>query len=245
MYMLAPFLIILIISILIARKLAQPFMNLAQSVNRVADGEVVSIPNNQDHWNWEADMLTQSARIAIKAVQENNERLVETASTDSLTKIPNRSKLNPIMESLTDGDQTFSLVVIDIDLFKVVNDNFGHQEGDEVLKFLANMLKISARKGDFYFRYGGEEFVLLLPQTISKEAYQIAENLRRRVGATDSPIGSPITISLGIAEYPKHSKDLEELFSMADKALYESKLKGRNRTTVWNEKKSTIEQNNQ
>ncbi|WP_158217596.1 sensor domain-containing diguanylate cyclase [Lottiidibacillus patelloidae] len=243
LYMLAPFLIILMISILIARKLAAPFKNLAEIVNRVAEGKSVTIPDDQTHWNWEAEMLTKSARIAIKAVQENNERLMATATTDALTNIPNRSKLNTIMENLADINQVFSIVVIDIDRFKDVNDTYGHQKGDEVLKFLANMLKTASRKEDFYFRYGGEEFVLLLPQTKSKEAFLVAEKIRLKVEKTDSPVGSPITISLGIAEFPKNSGKLEELFSKADKALYESKLNGRNRTTIWNDKKSHSKNN--
>lgn len=89
------------------------------------------------------------------------------------------------------------------------------------------------RKKDIFFRYGGEEFILLLPDTKALDAYDVAEKIRTTIENSISPVGKPITISLGIAEFPLHSNSLKDLFLFADKALYESKSEGRNLTTIW------------
>ncbi|RBW69678.1 sensor domain-containing diguanylate cyclase [Bacillus taeanensis] len=233
LYILPPFFILLVISIYLARKLAEPFINLAEHVNQLASGQVVSVPIIQSHWNREADILSKSAAIAIEAVQKNNYKLIHAATTDPLTELPNRRKLNETMESWRSEGIVFSIIAFDIDRFKLVNDTYGHQEGDKVLKYLADTIQSMVRKTDLCFRYGGEEFVLLLPHTTSLEAYNIAEKIRITLEITSSPVGKPITISLGISEYPLHSSSLDELFRLADKALYQSKLEGRNRTTIW------------
>jgi diguanylate cyclase (GGDEF)-like protein len=232
LYMLPPFFLLLVLSIYLARKLAEPFITLAEHVNQLASGQVVSVPVIQSHWNREADILAKSTTIAIEAVQKNNYKLIHAATTDPLTELPNRRKLNETMESWRSEGLVFSLIAIDIDRFKLINDTYGHQDGDKVLKFLADTIQTIVRKTDICFRYGGEEFVLLLPHTTSLEAYNIAEKIRLILENTNSSVGKPITISLGISEYPLHSSSLDELFSLADKALYQSKLEGRNRTTI-------------
>ncbi|WP_078549464.1 sensor domain-containing diguanylate cyclase [Litchfieldia alkalitelluris] len=233
LYLLPPFFILLGLSIFIARKLASPFIELANLVNILGSGKIVPVPENQSHWNREVDLLTKSVAIAIKSVQSNNNQLIQEATTDLLTGLPNRRKLDRVMEECTNIEEAFSLLTIDIDHFKLINDTYGHQAGDEVLKEFAILIQSLIGNEDMFFRYGGEEFVLILPKKRAPYAYFEAEELRRRVGNTNTVVGKPITISLGISEYPAHGNTLEDLFRKADKALYQSKIEGRNRTTIW------------
>ncbi|WP_198135539.1 sensor domain-containing diguanylate cyclase [Ureibacillus sinduriensis] len=228
-----PFIILLMVSLNFARKLAKPFIDLADVVNQFGTDARIKPPVFNSHWNREADLLTKSLIIAIEAVENNNNLLKEEAMTDALTGLSNRKKLNKSMSRLAEDRQLFSLIAIDIDRFKLINDNYGHQMGDKVLKFLARTVQSNMRAGDGFYRFGGEEFILLLPDTKSKEAYLIAENMRTTIANTISPVGKPITISLGISEFPLHSNTIENLFLFADRALYQSKENGRNQTTVW------------
>ncbi|QOR67435.1 GGDEF domain-containing protein [Cytobacillus suaedae] len=234
-YVFPPFLLLLIMAVLIARKLARPFHYLANLVSQLGSGEPIIVPKSTSHWNREVDLLTKSVLIAIDSVQKTNNKLTEEAMTDPLTELPNIRKLNEVLELFSNDEKLFSIVVLDIDHFKAVNDNFGHKVGDDVLKQLSETVSSLIRSTDMFFRYGGEEFVLLLPNTNSLEAYEIAERIRIRISKLNNPIGKPITISLGISEYPAHSNIVDDLFVSADKALYKSKLNGRNQTTIWSE----------
>lgn len=233
LYTFPPFVIILIVSIFIAQRLARPFHQLANLVNQLGSGNEVVLTETQSHWNREADLLLRSVMMASEVVQKNQVDLKQAAITDPLTGIPNRRLLDEITENWSQHGRTFTLIGIDIDHFKQVNDTYGHQAGDEVLKFLVYIIQSKTRRTDLFFRYGGEEFILLLPDTIALEAYTIVEKIRTTVETTNSPIGKPITISIGMAEFPLHSNSLNKLFGLADKALYQSKSDGRNRTTIW------------
>ncbi|WP_158674392.1 sensor domain-containing diguanylate cyclase [Lysinibacillus sp. BW-2-10] len=228
-----PFFIILVVSISFAKKLAKPFIDLADVVNQFGSDTKIQPPVHQSHWNREADLLTKSLIIAVEAVEKNKNKLVEEAMTDSLTGLPNRRKLNEMMVSLANQKQLFSLVAMDIDHFKSINDTYGHQGGDEVLKYLAKTVRSLIREKDMFFRYGGEEFVLLMSDTNTSEAYMMAERIRTTIADTISPIGKSITVSLGISEFPIHTQSLGDLFIFADKALYQSKTNGRNQVTIW------------
>ncbi|MEM1506102.1 sensor domain-containing diguanylate cyclase [Domibacillus sp. 8LH] len=230
--MLPPFLLLLTLAIMIARKLAAPFIYLAGLMNQLASGKPAEVPKEQSHWNREADFLTKSVMIAVKAVQENNQQLTRAARTDPLTGIPNRRELNEVMESWAAQRRPFSLVVIDVDYFKQINDTYGHHMGDETLKKLVATIRSVVRKTDLYFRYGGEEFVILFPHTTVLEAYSIAEKIRIDVENQIKIKERSVTISLGISEFPRQTSSLPELFQFADRALYQSKSEGRNRTTI-------------
>ncbi|MHC4661069.1 MAG: sensor domain-containing diguanylate cyclase [Planctomycetota bacterium] len=133
--------------------------------------------------------------------------------------------------------RNMSLIVIDLDLFKNINDNYGHQQGDVVLKGVADFLNARSREVDIICRYGGDEFVILLPETGPEEAQKKAENLMKQIHRKRFPnTASPrkpfsITLSMGISDIMS-CKDEIELFRKADEALYESKKKGRDRVTV-------------
>jgi diguanylate cyclase (GGDEF)-like protein len=233
LYILPPFLILLLVSITLAQKLAKPFIHLANTVNRLGDGQKVNLPESATHWNREADLLTKSVRIAVAAVQESQYQLEQEAISDPLTGINNRRKFQEVLESWTIAGQDFSLIVFDIDHFKSVNDTFGHQAGDEVLKFLTSTVQAKLKKKERFFRYGGEEFVLLVPNSSASNTFQFAEEIRAAIEESPNPIGRPVTISAGIAEFPGDALTPQQLFDYADKALYKAKIEGRNKTVIW------------
>src|SRR5207237_7577115 len=121
-----------------------------------------------------------------------------------------------------------SLLMADIDHFKEYNDAFGHLTGDEMLIKVARALRASTREVDCVVRYGGEEFVVLLPETDADAAVETAERIRARV-ATEGLAGGSITLSVGIAEFPTHGDSPESLIAAADGALYRAKREGRDR----------------
>jgi len=160
---------------------------------------------------------------------------------DSLTNLYNRryfeERLIGEAQKAFYGSSPLSLVMVDIDHFKKINDTFGHTEGDKVLQEIASLLKASVRKKDTVARYGGEEFVLILPEAGIEEATMIAERIRRLVEKTLFEVGKAqmnITVSLGISSFPiHHAESKEDLVRMADQALYDAKRGGRNRVCVF------------
>jgi diguanylate cyclase (GGDEF)-like protein len=171
-----------------------------------------------------------------KALLETNRQLEELSLTDSLTSLRNRRAFD---ERIADAfqharryERPLSLVVVDVDHFKVVNDTDGHESGDAVLREVARRIADSTRQTDFAARVGGEEFGILLPETPLFEAMQFAEKIRAAI-ASELIGGRRMTVSLGIANVP-HSRveDAAELFRAADKALYRAKANGRNRAEM-------------
>lgn len=123
---------------------------------------------------------------------------------------------------------SFSILLIDIDFFKRVNDTYGHAEGDLVLKNIAEMMQKNFRKDDVCCRYGGEEFIVIVPDVSQQDVYESAERFRREVEAQSIEKVGSITVSIGIASWPEASEDISEVFILADKNLYEAKNSGRN-----------------
>ncbi|TYP78093.1 sensor domain-containing diguanylate cyclase [Paenibacillus methanolicus] len=232
LYMLAPFLLLLLAVVFIARKLAHPFVSLADTVKQMSEGTYAPIAHTKPHWNREAELLTKTVIFAMEEMRKNNTQLIREASTDPLTELKNRRTMTDIMEGWFEARLRFSIVILDIDHFKSVNDTFGHPTGDEVLKSLAHVLSQSVRRSDICCRYGGEEFVLLFPGLHANEAFAQAERIRRKVERMATPIGRNVTISMGIAEYPCHAESMEALIDAADRAMYAAKQNGRNRTVV-------------
>ena len=171
-----------------------------------------------------------------KALMDSNRRLEELSLTDSLTGIRNRrafdERLEEAFEHARRYDRPLSLVVLDVDLFKQINDAYGHDTGDAVLRGVAHLVVSCSRATDFVARIGGEEFAIILPETPLFEAMQFAEKIRARI-ATTRVAGLDVTVSLGVAN-AMHSKvrNTSELFHAADQALYRAKANGRNRTEM-------------
>ncbi len=178
------------------------------------------------------------------AVSLSNARMVhklETmATTDGLTGLFNkRAMLDAAAQKVAAAKRfgrPLSVLVTDIDFFKKVNDTYGHDVGDVVIKGLGDILKRQKRTTDVVARFGGEEFVILCEQTDEQGAHQLAERIREELGKTvfHSTNGSlTVTCSVGAATFPAAGATWDELFKSADEALYVSKRTGRNRTTVW------------
>ncbi|MDQ7082195.1 MAG: diguanylate cyclase [Aquificota bacterium] len=167
-------------------------------------------------------------------------RLTHLATTDPLTRIANRRMLGHDLERYgriaKRYGKNLSLIMLDIDDFKGINDTYGHVVGDEVLKRIASVLKTSVRESDTLYRYGGEEFAVLCPETDKRGAYELAERIRKRVKDTRIEIKGDglvyVTVSLGIASFPDDTEDPLELLSVTDISLYKAKREGKNRTAV-------------
>lgn len=164
-----------------------------------------------------------------------NATLVELSVTDKLTGLKNRrffqEKLEEQLAIFDETAQLFSLLILDIDHFKKVNDTYGHQVGDEVLAQLAQILNAHARQDDVVARYGGEEFVIILPETDVDTSRRIAEQIRRVVEQAQWQTGK-VTISIGIATVTEEDTDAT-ILKKADQALYISKENGRNRVSTF------------
>ncbi len=131
--------------------------------------------------------------------------------------------------------KVFSLTMIDLDLFKSYNDLFGHLAGDEVLRLVARTIESSIRAVDLAFRYGGEEFAVILPETRLEDAYRVAERIRKSIEAGTSSLPVLVTASLGVASWPVDGVMREEVIARADAALYQAKERGRNQTYLSSE----------
>lgn len=177
---------------------------------------------------------------AIETTRNENARLEVLAHTDPLTQVLNRraltTRLNAEMERARRYQAVLTMLMLDLDHFKVVNDTHGHLVGDDVLRTVAGFLQSAIRSVDIVARYGGEEFVVVLPETGFAGGMVFAERVlaqiaRHQFGATDVPIS--ITASVGIAVYPgENISSVDDLFARADEALYRAKAGGRNRVAV-------------
>jgi diguanylate cyclase (GGDEF)-like protein len=171
-----------------------------------------------------------------------NLRLRELSLTDELTEVGNRRNFDVrIREEInrsTRFGHSFSLLLLDLDYFKKFNDEFGHPQGDAVLRGLGALMRSMCREGDVPCRVGGEEFAFILPETAKADGLAFGERMRRGVETTiKCPDDSrPITISIGLAAFPEDGKSPEDVFRASDEALYESKNAGRNRVTAYTRK---------
>jgi diguanylate cyclase (GGDEF)-like protein/PAS domain S-box-containing protein len=182
--------------------------------------------------------ITERTR-AERAVQVLQEELREQATHDALTGLYNRHFLEESFgrELLLAerGGHPVSVIMGDLDHFKAVNDRYGHLVGDEVLRVFGTLLTNNSRASDIVCRYGGEEFLLVLPGMTGEGALQRAEQLRQAMAATHVSSGVSritVTASFGVATFPTHSRTTDELIAAADRALYSAKAQGRNRVTL-------------
>ena len=180
----------------------------------------------------------------VTEVEKLQLELREQALCDPLTGLYNRRYLAEMLEHelarVKREKKPMSVIVTDIDHFKNINDNYGHQVGDEFLKRIADLIGSHTRSSDIACRYGGEEFLLVMPGTTVKSAARRAEELRLACTQIQVPhenIKLSVTLSFGVASYPSHGQGAEEIVIKADKALYKSKRSGRNRVTVWDKPK--------
>jgi diguanylate cyclase (GGDEF)-like protein len=219
---------------------------IAEIGNRTKEIASLFEVNISDSGNFEAvlkranetlvDLTLRSQQQAEKLAKQNI-RLKEQAATDGLTGLANRASFDQFMQkefsTASLNGSPFSLLMIDVDHFKRINDQHGHPIGDQVLRALGNLLRKSARVEDLAARYGGEELVLVLPNTPKTAAAAIAEKIRRAVSAKPLMCGNisvPVTVSIGVAaiEHRLPFKEVAHLIKAADLAVYAAKHLGRN-----------------
>ena len=172
---------------------------------------------------------------AERALQKKEERFRELSIVDDLTNLYNKRHLNDLLKSEIDRTDRYehplSLMLMDIDDFKQYNDTFGHTQGDQVLIGIGKIILNSIRKTDFGFRYGGEEFVVIMPETTGKAAVKVAERIRRKFASTTfRPTGDEEinkTISIGVTQYSPSEKK-RDLIARADQSMYQAKKMGKN-----------------
>ena len=226
--------------------IARPLDRLTKGAGEVAAGDLaVDLPEAAgggevgyltDVFNHMVSRLREGRREIERiheTLRKKNEELEMLSTTDSLTGLSNHRSL---MKRLSDEEarfakdrRIFSVLVGDVDHFKQYNDAFGHPAGDEVLKAIADIMRASTRKQDCCARYGGEEYVIVLPDTAPAEALEVAEHIRARVAAKKFN-GRKITLSIGVAAFPEDADDAEAIIAIADEALYQAKREGRDRT---------------
>jgi len=214
-------------------RLSAPLGRLARMAAQYNKGETLTEPLRQvNHWNFETNELYRTITESFKIMDGRTQTLSAQAHTDPLTGLANRRYMDSVVEEWFRQEKPFAVLMMDLDHFKSVNDTYGHQKGDEVLVFLANIIREQKRESDLGCRFGGEEFTLLLPNTDREQARQVAERIRLRVEAGPPPIDRPVTLSLGISSCPHDARQPEQLFRQADDALYAAKQGGRNRTVL-------------
>ena len=173
------------------------------------------------------EVLADFAAIAMENAR-HVQRIHELTITDDCTTLYNARHLNFVLETEIYRSQRynyeFSLIFIDLDHFKNINDTYGHLTGTRLLSDIGNMVKACCRLIDFAFRYGGDEFVVLLPQTGKENAFVVARRLHKRIREStwleESGINARITASVGVASYPTDSRDKSKLLTLADEAMY-------------------------
>jgi two-component system, cell cycle response regulator len=174
---------------------------------------------------------------ALESTRADNRRLEELATTDALTRLLNRRAMMDRLSAEVDRSRRFksqvSLLMLDLDYFKSINDQHGHLVGDAILRHVANLLASSIRTVDVVARYGGEEFVVILPETSTEGAFVFAERLRERIREhrfeIDGNRSFHLTCSVGVATFPTpRVTSTDDLFARADEALYRAKSGGRN-----------------
>jgi diguanylate cyclase (GGDEF)-like protein len=234
-----------------APRTGEPKATTQVSVPLLAQGRVLGVlslydrqsPKDGDFTVGDAEALANfavQAAVAIENVQLHAEA-ERLSVTDPMTGAWNyryfERRLEQEIERSRRFGRVFSLLLLDIDHFKWVNDRYGHQRGDEVLVELARRVTASVRDIDTFARYGGEEFVLILPETDVEGALVVAEKLRKLVAGRpfaarpDDP-GISLTISIGVAGYPQHAAGPNVLLRAADSAMYEAKVQGRDRVVA-------------
>ncbi|MGI8497113.1 MAG: sensor domain-containing diguanylate cyclase [Gemmatimonadaceae bacterium] len=206
--------------------------DLAVDLPEAGGGEVGALTTVFNHMVSRLREGRRELDVINATLRSKNEELERLSVTDGLTGLVNHRFL---MQRLKDegvrsyrNNREFSVLMADVDHFKEFNDAFGHPEGDEVLKKIAAILREATRAMDCVARYGGEEFAVVMPETTAEGALQLAERIRARV-AEQKFHGEQITLSIGVAEYPKDADVPQAIIAVADAALYAAKKKGRDR----------------
>ena len=185
--------------------------------------------------------VANAFNVMTKQIVRQENELSAAARTDGLTGLANRREFDRILaqqlDAASEGTHIFSLLLLDVDHFKTFNDTYGHLAGDDALRQIAASIKAAARENDVAFRYGGEEFAVILPGLRAEDAYQAAERVRQKISSSQVILQDgrmlTVTVSIGIAVHGA-SKGAPEIVEIADRALYAAKADGRNTVKLAN-----------
>lgn len=228
-----PFLLLsFVLIIIISNLIASPLKKLTLYANSTMKNNEIKKVDNVRAWYFEAIQLENALINSFVFFQDKVNYFIHESTTDPLTGLVNRRTMDEQTKQWIETKTPFSIILLDIDFFKRVNDTYGHSVGDEVLIFLAEEMRRIAGEENTCCRYGGEEFIILLPNKTKFEAFDVAERLRTFLEETVSPSGEIITISSGIASYPDCAAHTVMIIEAADKSLYEAKNSGRNKSII-------------
>jgi diguanylate cyclase (GGDEF)-like protein len=225
-------LLILIIALLVSRYISTPLNTLVKFSEDALDSKKANPPSLP-----KVNSFIYDVNQLHKSMDKYLELLNEEIKMDSLTGLSNRKMFDITIQEWFDEQISFSLILIDLDYFKRINDEYGHKRGDEVLQYVASQLRNIASEDDLCFRYGGEEFGILVKNGEKQLAIDMAERLHKQLSVQENLIGLDVTLSVGITFSDNEVESPQKLFEMADEALYQSKNDGRNRTTIYSNRK--------
>jgi diguanylate cyclase (GGDEF)-like protein len=234
-----------LLSFLFSGTISRPLILLKDAADRVAQGDLdcrVEIDTRDEIGALAAsfNQMVADMKRSTEQLREANRKLHETAVTDGLTGLSNYAhffdELKKEEARTRRSNSNFGVILFDLDQFKKVNDTYGHEKGNILLRAVSDILKENARRMDTVARYGGEEFAILMPDSNGAER-EVAERIRKKIesteftGIADTPLR--ITISGGVCTYPQGAQSLNELLDKADKGLYQAKNGGRNKTCYY------------
>ena len=207
--------------------------------NIIDEGYTLSIDKKREETQEAADIIALQKLLEENArLKQEKEFLLKRSITDPLTGLYNRLRIRELFldekQHFIDDGTPLSLILMDLDDFKMVNDQHGHNTGDKYLKNLSLMLKDSLRSNDVIGRWGGEEFIILLRQTTLEQAKKVANTLKEKITEIDCPLLGPRTASFGLSEL-RENDTLESLIQRADEALLRAKILGKNRVEIYSE----------
>jgi diguanylate cyclase (GGDEF)-like protein len=226
-----------LLSVVFGSRISRPVWQLTAATRNIADGNLdytISIDSND-----EIGELAKSFNQMVSSLKESQGRLLKRANTDGLTGLYNhryfQERIHQELKRAVRYGRPLSLIMIDVDGFKTINDTLGHPAGDTILQKIAQTISDNVREIDIPTRYGGDEFAIILPETDLKEAMQTAERIRnmyaevsgaeqRQAESEHNGAQTPhVTLSIGVAVYPKHAKQRDSLLAAADIAMYHAK----------------------
>ena len=212
----------------LARLISRPLVQLAQGASRMDAPGMAERIGRIGVWYLEAAQIKRALLIGMSLLQKKIGKLKSDVQTDPLTGLANRRGMDAALEAWQAQSRPFSVIAIDIDHFKQVNDRWGHAVGDAVIERLAQLMRACSRDADVLCRNGGDEFIMLLPDASLEIALQVAERLRVRVAEAEIPGAGAVTVSLGVVSSSQQAGDSASILLSADAALYVAKERGRN-----------------
>lgn len=222
----------LVLIFLVSTLITRPLQQLANIANNVSAPETPDRLGAINAWYREAAAIRGALLSGVQLLQQKLGRLRHAAQSDALTGLANRRAMDEALDALDQSGQHYAALALDIDRFKRVNDTFGHDVGDLALKQVAAVIQRCSRSDDLACRAGGEEFVLLLPDTSLEVAQSIAERIRTTLEATEIEQVGTLTISIGVACRSEATPTPQIILKCADELLYLAKQGGRNRVVV-------------